>query len=117
MRRAKEFPVFEGVARSHHERYDGKGYPDKLKGNDIPFQARIVAIADAYDAMTSDRSYRKALSDEVAINELIVNKGSQFDPAMVEAFLTLTKKYHDSIRNHIEELSEDNSPNKKLRSN
>ena len=111
----KEFPVFEHVARSHHERYDGNGYPDKLKGSDIPLQARIVAIADAYDAMTSDRSYRKALSDKVAIKELIDNKGTQFDPEMVEAFLTLTSKFDDSIRNHIDELSKDTSTNNALR--
>ena len=111
----KEFPVFGHVARSHHERYDGNGYPDKLKGQDIPLQARIVAVADAYDAMTSDRSYRKALSDEVTIKELIINKGSQFDPEMVEVFLGLNSKFNDSIRNHIDELSNDISTNKELR--
>jgi HD-GYP domain-containing protein (c-di-GMP phosphodiesterase class II) len=62
-------------------------------------------VADTFDAMTSDRSYRKALSDEVAIKELIDYKGTQFDPQMVDAFLNLVKKYPDSIRNHIDELS------------
>ena len=102
----KEFPIFEEVARSHHERFDGRGYPDKLAGERIPFCARIVTVADTFDAMTSDRSYRKALSDEVAIKELIDCKGTQFDPQMVDAFLNLVKKYPDSIRNHIDELSQ-----------
>ena len=101
----KEFPVFQEVARSHHERYDGTGYPEKLKGEQIPLFARIVTICDCFDAMTSDRSYRKALSDEEALSELKRNSGSQFDPKMVEAFLTLYASFPDSIRNHIEELS------------
>lgn len=102
----KEFPVFEQVARSHHERYDGSGYPDKLKGESIHFHARIVTVADTFDAMTSDRSYRRALEDEVAIKELVACKESQFDPIIVDAFLKLYQKYPDSIRNHIEELSQ-----------
>ena len=102
----KQFPIFEEVARNHHERFDGRGYPDKLAGERIPFCARIVTVADTFDAMTSDRSYRKALSDEVAIKELIDYKGTQFDPQMVDAFLNLIKKYPDSIRNHIDELSQ-----------
>lgn len=101
----KAFPVFEHVARSHHERYDGNGYPDKLKGEDIPFAARIVTVADTFDAMTSDRSYRKALSDEIAIKELHDHNGTQFDPRMVEAFLKLYYSFKDSIRNHVEEIS------------
>lgn len=110
----KEFPIFEQVARSHHERYDGNGYPDKLKGEDIPFAARIVTISDTFDAMTSDRSYRKALSDEVAIAELKKYSGTQFDPQMVEAFLKLYDRYGDSIRNHIGELSSDVSEDIKM---
>ena len=101
----KEFPVFKEVARSHHERYDGTGYPDKLKGEDIPFLARIVTICDTFDAMTSDRSYRKALSDEVAIAELKKYKGIQFDPKLVDVFIRLYNSYPDSIRNHIDELA------------
>lgn len=100
----KEFKIFEDVARHHHERYDGSGYPDGLHGEDIPYSARIVAICDAFDAMTSDRSYRKALKDDVAINELIKGKGTQFDPKLVDVFLFLYKEYPDSIRNHIDEL-------------
>ncbi len=71
----------------HHERYDGKGYPFGLKGEKIPVGARILAVADAFDAMTSDRPYRGAMSYEKALAELEAGKGSQFDPAIVEAFL------------------------------
>ena len=100
----KEFTMFEEVARSHHERYDGTGYPDKLKGDQIPYVARIVAICDTFDAMTSDRSYRSALSDKIAIQELLANKGTQFDPELVDAFLDLYYSFPDSIRNHVDEL-------------
>lgn len=71
----------------HHERYDGTGHPDKLKGEEIPLGSRILAVADTYDAMTSDRPYRKALSHDVAIAELIKCSGTQFDPDIVQAFL------------------------------
>lgn len=74
------------VIRSHHERWDGNGYPDKLKGEDIPLLARITAIADAFDAMTSSRSYRAAMSVEEASKVIINGKGTQFDPDLVEEF-------------------------------
>lgn len=108
----REFPVFEAVARSHHERYDGTGYPDKKAGENIPFEARIVSIADSYDAMTSDRSYRRALSDEVALKEIRENSGTQFDPQMVEAFIRLCSRFPDSLRNHYKELAEDITHNR-----
>jgi HD-GYP domain-containing protein (c-di-GMP phosphodiesterase class II) len=73
--------------RHHHERWDGKGYPDGLAGEDIPLGARIIAVADSYDAMTSDRPYRKALPHEVALIELQRSAGAQFDPVIVTAFL------------------------------
>lgn len=73
----------------HHERYDGTGYPMGLKGEEIPYMARIIAIADAYDAMTSDRAYRKALSKENVINELKKGKGSQFDLHILDEFLKM----------------------------
>ncbi len=101
----KQFPIFEQVARSHHERYDGTGYPDGLKGEEIPLNARIVTICDTFDAMTSDRSYRKALSDKVALEELIRYKGTQFDPYLVDIFIDLYNSYPDSIRNHVDELA------------
>lgn len=77
---------------SHHERFDGKGYPNGLVGTNIPLRARIVSVADAYDAMTSDRPYRKALSKEVAIEELKKNSGTQFDPEIVDCFLEVLKE-------------------------
>jgi HD-GYP domain-containing protein (c-di-GMP phosphodiesterase class II) len=71
----------------HHERWDGRGYPHKLGGEDIPLMARIVQVADTYDAMVSDRPYRKALSHEEAARELRRCEGKQFDPRVIEAFL------------------------------
>jgi diguanylate cyclase (GGDEF)-like protein/PAS domain S-box-containing protein len=82
------------LVRSTHERFDGKGYPDGLAGTDIPLGARIIAVCDAYDAMTTDRPYRTAMSPEVAISELRRNAGTQFDPRVVDAFLTgLAERY------------------------
>lgn len=77
--------------RSHHERWDGKGYPDGLQGDAIHLFARIVCIADVYHAMTSDRPYRKALTQEEAANELIRTKGTQFDPKLIDAFVEIIK--------------------------
>lgn len=71
----------------HHERYDGKGYPEGLMGEDIPLCARILAVADSYDSMTADRPYRPAPGKEYAISELKRCSGTQFDPEVVEAFL------------------------------
>ncbi len=79
------------LIRNHHERYDGKGYPDKLKGEDIPFGAQIVAIADAFDAMTSSRPYRKGLPFKQAAREIERNAGTQFSPRIAGAFLTVLK--------------------------
>ena len=78
--------IIPGV-RGHHERIDGKGYPDKLKDGDIPTIARIIAVADTFDAMTTDRPYRKAMSSETALEELRKNSGIQFDKDVVEAFI------------------------------
>lgn len=77
------------VAEFHHERYDGKGYPKGLKGTEIPFHARIVSIADAYDAMNSDRIYRKSLMPDAIRSELAKGRGTQFDPELLNAFLKL----------------------------
>jgi putative nucleotidyltransferase with HDIG domain len=74
------------VIRQHQERWDGKGYPNGLKGEEIHLYARIVAVADAFDAMTSDRSYRKSMKVEDAVQEILRNSGTQFDPKVVEAF-------------------------------
>lgn len=73
-------------AYSHHERWDGKGYPRQLKGEEIPYMSRILAIADTYDAMTSDRSYRKGMESEKAIEEIKKCAGTQFDPELVNVF-------------------------------
>lgn len=74
------------IIKHHHERYDGKGYPDGLKGNFIPFISRIICVADAFDAMTSERPYRKKIDDEDALRELCNNSGNQFDPKIVTVF-------------------------------
>lgn len=76
----------------HHERWDGNGYPSGLKGEDIPLKCRILAIADAYDAMTNDRVYRKAMTKSEAVNELILNKNTQFDPYITDVFIDALKK-------------------------
>ncbi len=74
------------IVRHHHERFDGTGYPDGLQGEDIPLGARILAVADSFDAMRSNRPYRRAMSFESAVEEISRCSGSQFDPAVVEAF-------------------------------
>ena len=79
------------LIRHHHEWYNGKGYPDGLSKEDIPLGARILAVVDAYDAMKSDRPYRKALTEEITIQELKRGSGSQFDPQVVEVFLEILK--------------------------
>ena len=84
-----EYPELSISARSHHERYDGKGYPDKLKGEDIPETARIIAVADSYDAMTSNRSYRDAIPQSVVREQFIECSGTQFDPKFANIMLRL----------------------------
>lgn len=81
----KEIPDIEVGARWHHERYDGNGYPDGLSGNDIPLEARIICAADAFDAMTQNRSYKEKMSVEDAILEMKRESGKQFDPKVVRA--------------------------------
>ncbi len=81
-----------GVVRYHHERYDGKGYPDGIAGEDIPLGARIVAVADSYDVMTSDRPYARARSVREAKEELLDCKGTHFDPAIVDAFVRVIER-------------------------
>lgn len=81
------------VVRAHHERYDGTGYPDRLKGREIPLGARIMAIADTYDSITSERPYRKAASHRYAVKEIIACSGTQFDPEVVEHFLEVASSF------------------------
>jgi HD-GYP domain-containing protein (c-di-GMP phosphodiesterase class II) len=87
-----------GAVRHHHERWDGLGYPKGLRGDRIPRLARIVAIADAYDAMVSDRPYRVALSHEQAFAELRRGRGTHFDPEMVPVFLGLDFRAFEALR-------------------
>ena len=77
----------------HHERHDGKGYPYSLKGKQIPLIAAIISVADAFDAMMTDRPYRKALPKNIAISEIKKNKGKQFHPKVVDAFLKAQKYF------------------------
>jgi len=86
------------LVKQHHERYNGKGYPSRLKGEDIRLGARIMAVADAFDAMISERPYRKALKMPEAIAELKANSGTQFDPEIVKVFLKLLQSKPDLIR-------------------
>lgn len=84
---------FVAIARSHHERWDGTGYPDGLDGEDIPLLARIVAIADAWDAMTSDRVYRDAMTENIALDIFEREKDSgQWDPYLVDKFIKLIRQ-------------------------
>ncbi len=84
-----EFPKMVTGARWHHERYDGSGYPDGLSGEEIPLEARIIAVADAYDAMSSRRSYRDILAQDVIREELEKGSGTQFDPAVAAVMLAI----------------------------
>jgi HD-GYP domain-containing protein (c-di-GMP phosphodiesterase class II) len=77
------------IIRNHHEGYDGQGYPDRLKAEEIPLEARIMAIADSFDAMTTTRPYRVPLPEDLVIRELVENRGRQFDPYLVDSFLKL----------------------------
>ncbi len=81
------------LIRNHHERWDGTGYPDGLAGDAIPLGAQIVAIADAYDAMTSSRPYRKGMPSEDAVSEIRKNAGTQFSHRIAEAFLDSFKSF------------------------
>ncbi|HEB74670.1 MAG TPA: HD domain-containing protein, partial [Candidatus Desulfofervidus auxilii] len=89
---AKAIPELNPIAEYilyHHERWDGKGYPKGLKGEEIPLLARIVTIVDAYSAMLCDRPYRKAMSKQEALEEIKKGAGGQFDPRLVELFLKI----------------------------
>jgi putative nucleotidyltransferase with HDIG domain len=82
----------DSVPAIRHQRWDGLGYPDRLAGNDVPIEAAIIAIADAWDAMTTDRPYAQALAMEEAILEIQAGRGKQFNPAVVDAFLSVTRR-------------------------
>lgn len=93
----KEMPELAAGAKWHHERYDGKGYPEGLSGEDIPEEARIIAVADAYDAMASNRSYRGALPQEVVRSEIEKGKGNQFDPTFADIMLEMIDEDKDYL--------------------
>ncbi|WJV29246.1 HD-GYP domain-containing protein [Rossellomorea sp. AcN35-11] len=88
-------PILPGI-KHHHERMDGRGYPDHLKGLDIPVFGRLIAVADAFDAMTSDRPYRKGMSMEKALTILEEGKGTQWDEEFVNAFMRVIKSSEDA---------------------
>lgn len=92
LRNIEEMPELAIGARYHHERYDGRGYPDRLAGEDIPEEARIIAVADAYDAMTSNRSYRGIIPQDVVMSELEKGSGTQFDPKFAAIMLEIIKE-------------------------
>jgi len=99
------------IIRCHHERYDGTGYPDGLKEKQIPFLARILSLADAYDAMASDRAYRRRMEEQKILKIIHEGSGSQFDPDIVAAF---DKVYNNGIilnymnTGHLEEFEQIN---------
>ena len=99
------YPVVP-IVRHHHENWDGTGYPDGLSGTDIPIGARIMAVVDCYDALTSDRPYRPALSDEEALAIIEARKGTMYDPVVTDAFVTV----HLEISATVNEISRESSP-------
>jgi len=94
-----EYSHIASYVLSHHERWDGKGYPKGLKGENIPLEARILSVAEAYDALTNERTYRKKKSHEEALEVLSKNAGTQFDPHIVSVF-------KDAIREEIACISD-----------
>ena len=85
------------IVKHHHEKYDGNGYPSKLSGENIPYLARIAAIADSFDAMTSKRTYRDSLDIEIVKNEFRRCRGTQFDPNLTDVFLDILENDYDKI--------------------
>lgn len=90
----EELSEVASIVRHHHERFDGTGYPDKLRGEAIPFLSRILSLLDAYEALVSDRIYRKKMDRERALNELQKHSGTQFDPQLTGVFMQVMKKNH-----------------------
>jgi putative nucleotidyltransferase with HDIG domain len=97
LQKAHSLKHLSPIVRHHHERYDGSGYPDRLKGQDIPIEARIIAIADAVEAMASDRPYRRALSFDKIKEELKRNSSTQFDPVITEIILQILQERNEYI--------------------
>ena len=100
----KSRPDLSIGARWHHERFDGKGYPDGKKGEEIPFYARIIAVADSYDAMTSNRSYRRYLPQDKVRSEIEENAGTQFDPDVAKCMLEIIDQDKDHLGGRHEKI-------------
>jgi HD-GYP domain-containing protein (c-di-GMP phosphodiesterase class II) len=98
LRKVDDYAVISAIVRHHHERIDGNGYPDRLEGDEIPILARIIAVADAYNAMTSDRPYRDAMPSRVARLRLAQAVESQFDTAVVAAFEAILTSASEDYR-------------------
>lgn len=98
LKNVKSFEEVAKIVRSHHERFDGKGYPYGLKGQAIPLSGRIMAIADVYDALISNRVYRKAMSQEETCKIIREGNGTQFDPLIIEAFKNVKEKFYQIAR-------------------
>jgi HD-GYP domain-containing protein (c-di-GMP phosphodiesterase class II) len=90
--KVKEYNEIANTVLHHHERWDGTGYPEGLKGNEIPLNSRIIAVCDTFDAMTNKRPYREPLSRIYARTEIVKHSGSQFDPEIADAFVRLLDK-------------------------
>ncbi len=101
--RMKTFDIGKKIIRHHHERWDGKGYPDGLKGEDIPLCARIVAVSDVFDALTSKRPYKSAMDYKTSVRIILEEKGTHFDPDVVDAFI----KAKDTIKRLYDEFNKD----------
>lgn len=100
----------ERLVRHHHERFDGTGYPDGLRAEEIPLAARVFAVADAFDAMTSDRPYRRAMSLERALEEIVEGAGTQFDPEIVRVFIDLIEDESPAVAAHALARSDGHRP-------
>jgi putative two-component system response regulator len=90
------------IAYTHHERWDGSGYPEGLKGEQIPVPGRLMALADSYDALTSKRVYKPQIPHEKAVNIIIEEKGSHFDPEVVDAFLEVKERFRQIALKYVD---------------
>ncbi|MDQ3653773.1 MAG: HD-GYP domain-containing protein, partial [Chloroflexota bacterium] len=101
-----EFAVGRELLLSHHQRWDGSGYPRRLAGESIPFGARVIAVADTWDAMTSNRAYRQAMDLERAFDEMESGRGTQFEPLVVDTFIQMLRDRPELARRHTEETQD-----------
>lgn len=100
--------IAEEIAYTHHEKWDGSGYPQGLKGDDIPISGRLMALADVYDALMSKRVYKEAYSHDVAVETIVQGRGSHFDPDLVDAFLTIHEQFEEIARQFSDDDEKDN---------